>query len=118
MRILVTGSRNHTDYDLIKRALKEVVGAKEDSVLVEGGAIGADALARRAAEEFGWVVETYPADWATFGKRAGYLRNKQMVDSHPDLCLAFPLGVSRGTWMTVKLCEKAGIPVKVYGVEE
>ena len=113
MRILVTGSRHHSDYSLIKSALQAAADGEEHT-LVNGGASGADSLARRAAEELGWTVETYPADWETYGKRAGYLRNKQMVDSQPDLCLAFPLGVSRGTWMTVKLCGKANIPVKVY----
>jgi hypothetical protein len=44
---------------------------------------------------------------------AGPRRNRKMAQAGADLCLAFPLGKSYGTWNCVTECKKAGIPVKV-----
>ena len=46
---------------------------------------------------------------------AGPKRNKQMVDSKPDIVLAFPLGESKGTRGTMKMALAAVIPVKQLG---
>lgn len=55
-------------------------------------------------------VEEYPADWARFGKSAGYLRNKQMLEEgKPDLVVAFPGG--RGTANMIAIAMKAGVKV-------
>ncbi|BET51830.1 hypothetical protein RGQ21_68120 [Kitasatospora aureofaciens] len=45
--------------------------------------------------------------------KAGPRRNAEMAALGADLCLAFPLGKSYGTWNCVNECKKAGIPVKV-----
>jgi len=55
----------------------------------------------------------HAANWGDFGKAAGPIRNREMAQAGADLCLAFPLGESRGTWNCVNECKKAGIPVKV-----
>lgn len=110
-RVLVTGSRDWSDYAAIRDALKHV-GALQ---VIEGGARGADALAARAAAELGIGCIEMPADWNTYGKRAGSIRNQQMLDNgKPDLVLAFPLPSSRGTWDMVTRARRAGVPVEVY----
>ena len=40
-------------------------------------------------KKLGWVLETHPADWAQYGKPAGFIRNKKMVDLGANICLAF-----------------------------
>lgn len=108
MRILITGSRDWNDLGLIKTLLS---GFPKGTTIIEGEARGADRLARQAAEELGLQVEPWPADWDRYGKRAGAIRNQQMVDSGADLCLAFPLPQSRGTFDCIERAEKAGILV-------
>ena len=59
-------------------------------------------------------VETYPADWDRHGKSAGPIRNRQMLaEGHPDLVVAFPDTVSRGTWDMIGAARHAGVKVWV-----
>lgn len=83
---------------------------EDGTVIIQGGAKGADAAAHDWAV-CNWVpMEEYPADWGKHGKRAGYIRNVEMLEKgKPDLVLAFPGG--KGTEMMVKLAVAAGVPV-------
>lgn len=84
--------------------------------LIHGNARGADQLSESAYKEifFGYEgqggIERFPADWNKYGKRAGYIRNKQMLEEgKPDIVLAFPGG--KGTAMMVRLAKEAGVRV-------
>jgi YspA, cpYpsA-related SLOG family len=98
-RLLVTGSRSWTDYDVIRAEIGQVVTERMSEtgepypriVVVHGAAKGADLLAARAALEFRLGQEPHPADWQKYHKRAGYVRNEEMVAPGADLCLAFVL---------------------------
>lgn len=116
-RVLITGSRDWGDEDVIKRALELATFGKSRrrTVIIHGAAKGADRLAGAIAEGMGLHVEAYPADWDTHGRAAGPIRNQQMVDLGADICLAFPLGESRGTRHCMQAAEKAGIEVINYG---
>lgn len=84
------------------------------STIVHGRAAnGADKIAHQEAEKLGLRVEPHPANWAKYGKSAGFVRNKEMVDIGADLCIAFWDGKSNGTKHTMDLAEAAGIPVEV-----
>jgi hypothetical protein len=120
LRILVTGSRNWTDRVTIGNAVQKAVldlpwdGISEHVTVVHGGARGADTYADVVARIFGFHVEAHPADWERYGKRAGFVRNAEMVNLGADVCLAFPLGESRGTRRCMREAEKAGITVVVH----
>lgn len=75
-------------------------------------------MASSAAIRHGLETESYPADWANFGKAAGPLRNQRMLDEgKPDLVVAFTndLASSRGTRDMVRRAQAAGIPTWVVG---
>lgn len=113
-KILICGSRDWTDTQEIFEIIDSLPSG---SIVITGAARGADRIAEKLAKEKGLVVESYPANWDKFGKRAGYLRNIEMLDQNPDRVYAFPLGESKGTNHTIKESIKRGIPTIVYGEE-
>jgi hypothetical protein len=115
VRILVTGSRDWTDRDTISVALRGYYDRNRTAVLVHGAARGADLIAAGIWYLLGGQLEAHEAKWRTQGTAAGVIRNQEMVDAGADVCLAFPLGESRGTRDCMRRAAKAGIPVINYG---
>ena len=112
MRLLICGDRDWWDKSLIE----QYIILYKPSVIIEGNARGADRMAGEAAKEFGIELEVYPADWNTYGKAAGPIRNTQMLkEGKPDKVLAFhdDIEASKGTKNMVTQARKAGIPVEV-----
>lgn len=112
-RLLITGSRDWRDEQSIAAHLDlawRQLGEPEHMTLISGACpTGADRIAESVAELRGWNIERHPADWAALGKRAGFLRNAEMVQSDADLCIAFIRDSSRGASMTIELAQKAGL---------
>jgi hypothetical protein len=119
LKILVTGSRDWADPRTIElevfRALYEWKTPHREAVLIHGACpTGADALADDYARATGMHVIRRPADWDRYGKRAGFLRNVELVELEPDVCLAFIRQDSKGATMTANLAEKAGIETRRF----
>lgn len=109
MRVLVCGGRDYRDFQRVKRYLNTLHSTIEIDTLIEGGARGADTLARVWAAQASVPVETFPADWSQHGRRAGTIRNKRMLtEGRPDLVVAFPGGV--GTADMVRQARAADVP--------
>lgn len=126
MRVLVTGSRDWEDQETVRAVMgrlpimsRMVHGDQETVRVVDGEQVrtGLDRMAARICLEFWHVPEPHPADWAQWGKSAGPRRNQEMVDRGADLCVAFPLPGSVGTWDCMRRATAAGIPVVVAGVD-
>ena len=119
MRILITGSRDWKGVaDIVNAIWEYAMNPNSDviagTVIVHGDCpTGADNIADHMANELGITVERHPANWALYGKSAGPLRNQEMVDLGADICLAFPLPESRGTWDCIRRARAAGIPVMI-----
>ncbi len=121
-RLLVTGSRDWTDRDAVEHEIEAVERRYgwdyAGLVLVHGAARGLDKIAASVCNGRGWAIEAHPASWGVQGLAAGKLRNSEMVARGADLCLAFPLPGSKGTWDCVQKAHAAGIPVKLVELPE
>ena len=116
-RILITGGRDWTDKATLRHAIFNTwqhAGSPKETVLIVGGARGADTYAELCGEAFGFTIERYDADWATAGRGAGPQRNQRIVNSGADICLAFLMEGSKGTADCIKRANKAKIPVEIY----
>lgn len=112
MLVVVCGDRNWKDSTKIKQRLEQLPSG---STIIEGGARGADVMAGFIAKQLGFAALEITADWSQYGKTAGPMRNREMLDLKPDLVIAFHsnLAKSRGTADTVREARRRGIPVEV-----
>ena len=115
MRIVISGCRDYCDYDEAKEYIDECLsdmGESKDIVIISGCASGADAIGERYAEEKGFPVERYPADWKKYGKSAGPVRNRQMAEVC-DYVICFWDEKSKGTKSMIDYAIKKNKPVKI-----
>jgi len=108
MRILICGDRNWNDVDFIFKQLKTM---PSDTIVIEGEARGADKQSAIAAELCGMKIERYPAKWSEYGRAAGPIRNKEMLNAKPNIVWAFhdDLENSKGTANMMAQATTAGI---------
>lgn len=117
MKVLVCGGRDYADYEELAAVLRKINNAHGITLIIEGGAMGADFLAFQWAKEAGIPILSFKADWKRWGTAAGPVRNQQMMDEgKPDLVVAFPGG--RGTADMVGRARQHGIPVEGPGAPD
>src|SRR5579885_2040105 len=104
MRVLVTGDREWGNVEvfgraeaerqvqLLKRTLTVLHAVAPDTILVAGGARGADSIAEVMWKDLvggprvqyepdeSWQTEVHKADWNKYRKAAGPIRNQFMID--------------------------------------
>ena len=122
--ILVCGGRHFSDYDLLEKTINDAIGASECNGLeiVSGHCVGADRLSELYAEKHNASVKMFSAEWEKYGKCAGSIRNKQMVDYisrfENKIAIAFTSANTKGMRNTIALAKKANICVieKKYAV--
>lgn len=112
-RVLVCGGRDVIDSDFVWSTLDAMHAARPMSLVISGGARGADTLAELWAARRGIPVDSHPVthhEWQTIGRGAGHARNRRMLDvARPEVVVAFPGGA--GTRDMVRRAEAAGVPV-------
>jgi hypothetical protein len=114
MKLLIAGSRTITYYELIRHTL--ITLNYNITEIVSGGAKGVDKLGERFAKENNIPIKQFLPDWNTYGKKAGIIRNVQMVD-YCDLAIFFWDGESKGTKFTIMESIKHNKLSKVYMLE-
>lgn len=128
--LLITGSRSWDNYKSIQHRMMEAISEwLEDNpeyrrqpmadwlTVVHGGCpSGADRLADYFARNtLNCKVVVYPADWAQYGRRAGFVRNLIMVkQSNADACLAFIRDKSKGATGCRNEAKKFGIGTETF----
>lgn len=109
-KVLICGDRNWKNYWCIYDVISKL---DKNSIIIHGNARGADIMAGTIASKLGFKVTAFAAEWKKYGKAAGPIRNKQMLDENPDLVIAFHDDIenSKGTKNCKEEAEKRGIEV-------
>ena len=112
MRVLVCGGRKYHGQARVNEVLDALHKERPITLLIHGGANGADKLGAKWAVSRGVAPKMYAADWDKYGRPAGHRRNAIMLhESQPDLVVAFPGGP--GTAGMVRLACRAGVEVRI-----
>ena len=121
LRIIVAGSRGFYDYQLLSNTLMDYLAEMDDKDVVDnpsqvkfisGTCRGADVLGEHFAYTYEYEVIRFPADWNTYGKRAGYIRNKEMAEN-ADACICFWDNVSNGTRHMINIAKEKRLPLRI-----
>lgn len=113
MTYAIIGSRDFNDYDLLVNILSNFQITK----IVSGGARGADSLARRYANENNIELQEFLPDWNKYGKKAGFIRNKDIV-INADYVIAFWDCLSKGTLSSINIAKQNNIKIKIVKYKE
>lgn len=100
MRVLVCGDRYWNNRDFLFDVLDRWHQREPITMIIEGGAQGADLMAREWALHKNIPFKEFPADWNKWGKAAGPIRNTQMLDQgKPQRVIGFHANIatSKGT---------------------
>ena len=115
-KVIIAGGRDFSDYTLLKNSLDVLLARKRANgtkiVIVSGRARGADSLGEAYAKEKGYEVSYFPAEWAKYGRSAGYKRNVTMAQN-ADAVVAFWDGRSKGTKHMIDTGLAYELPVRV-----
>lgn len=120
MVVLVTGDRGYPEEKkhVVLDAIAKLMADDDDLEIVEGGASGADSYAREACRLLKITYHEYPAQWRKYGKSAGPIRNRYMLERHPDIALVLAfhddLEHSKGTKDMVEVALENGIQVILH----
>lgn len=118
-KVVIAGSRGFSNYKLLKEQCNKYLREKRRTcniIIVSGHARGADTLGERYAQDEGFALEVYPAQWKKLGKQAGYRRNEQMAEV-ADALIAFWDGESKGTKHMIDIMNNKGLPTKVVNYD-
>ena len=122
MRVIIAGSRNlpfcpyRTQLQILRAPVLdfETRYGKIQEV-ISGTAKGADLLGESFAQMREIPVDRYPADWISYGKRAGYIRNSQMANE-ADGCIALWDMQSKGTKNMIEIARNKKLHLIVYNI--
>ena len=118
-KVIIAGSRGFSNYKLLKDECNKFLREKRKTsnvIIVSGHARGADTLGEKYAQDEGFSLEIYPAQWKKLGKQAGYRRNEQMAEV-ADALIAFWDGSSKGTKHMIDIMNEKNLLVRIVEYE-
>lgn len=112
-KVVISGDRKASEFFHGKFIRDYIFKLPINCTILHGGCKGVDILAHKYARERGMNVEIYHAEWDKYGKAAGPIRNKKMLDQNPHLVLAFhpDLNRSKGTMHMINIAKEKGVAV-------
>lgn len=109
-KLAICGSRDiNLSYLTVADLVSKLV-THERVEVVSGGAKGVDASALKFSQEMYLKYTEFPADWKTYGKAAGPIRNKQIAE-YADQLLVIRYPDSKGSLNVAAEFRKLGKPV-------
>lgn len=117
MRVIIAGSRSITNIKYVIDAIEFCKSTKNIDIteVVSGAARGVDKLGEKWARENNIKISSHPADWNTYKKAAGYIRNKEMGE-YADFLIAVWDGNSNGTRHMINIMKKLNKPYYIHYV--
>jgi len=115
-KVIIAGTRTFLDYEKLHKICDILLEKRHpDITILCGMARGADLLGKRYAEEKGYKVEEFPANWGSYGKYAGFKRNKEMAEN-ADALIAFWDYESKGTQHMIDIATAMQLMVRVIRI--
>ena len=117
-RVIIAGGRDFENYEYMCEILNDLFYnstnfEKRDIKIISGMAKGADTLAIRYADEHNLTKILFPANWKSYPRIAGFLRNEDMLSIATHL-ITFWDGKSSGTKHMIDIAQEKGIPIWVF----
>lgn len=119
MNLAIVGSRDFKDEEIFNElveSLLEETGKPE--LIISGGATGADTFAEKYAKKNDIPTKIFLPDWHTFGKSAGPMRNKEIVNLANFMIAFRTTPDSIGTNNSIGLAIKKKIPIRIIDVKK
>ena len=106
-KVVIGGGRDYNDYVFFKSHLDAILKNEKDEItIISGHCSGVDLMGERYAAENGFNVKIFLPEWGKYGRAAGPIRNKKMVEC-ADLVIAFWDGRSKGTRSLIKCAQNS-----------
>lgn len=115
MRTIIAGSRTILRMSVLETAMERL--SFTPSVVISGCAIGVDRLGEAWAMARSIPIDRFPADWTTYGRRAGFIRNALMAEN-ADALVALWDSDSPGTKHMIKCAGDNGLRVFVFTIKD
>lgn len=119
-RLIVAGDRDYTNIDAVYNQIGHYLVTRnistEDLIIISGNCRGVDKIGESFANEYETGLELFPADWESYGRAAGPIRNEKMAKISNGL-LAFLNKKSIGTKNMINQAIKRGLEVVIIDCE-
>lgn len=116
MKLAIVGGRDYKDYNKFKGIVDNFIEEYGTPIeIISGGASGVDTMAALYARENGIILTEFKPDWAKYGKKAGILRNTDIINESTHV-LALPTEKSVGTYDSINKAKKFDKILKVIHV--
>lgn len=118
MKLAVIGTTTFKNYNHLSKKIRENFNVEDDvEEIISGGAPGADTLAEKFAKENNIPFTKFKADWSTYGKFAGQIRNRLIIN-RADAVIAFWDWKSRGTKHSIETAKRLEKKVIIENIAE
>lgn len=112
MKVAIVGSRDFKNKDLLDEKMQTIIKENKISLIISGGAKGADTLGVQWANKNKIETKVFNPDFKKH-KRAYHFRNRQIVLER-DLIIAFWNGYSTGTKYTINYAKTLNKNIIVF----